>query len=156
MSKTIAKPKKLKKCKNKGCENELPKGMKSYCSPKCATEAQRSRFKTRKWHKARSSTTKGKLDALWPKKVRELAGKCEYCGSKENLCAHHIYSRSNKNLRWDIDNGICLCQKHHTDSSIFSAHKTPLLFDKWLLYYKGQEFIDRLHEKSLIIKQVRR
>lgn len=52
---------------------------------------------------------------LWKKKVLEK-GKCERCGSTENLEAHHF-------IRWadfpqgriDVENGVCLCHKCHTE-----------------------------------------
>ena len=49
----------------------------------------------------------------WKKKVKKI-GKCEICGSKENLVAHHIipweYSITG---RTDINNGQCLCSDCH-------------------------------------------
>ena len=57
-----------------------------------------------------------KLDKLWSLLVKHRAGwRCEYCGSREKvLNSHHIYSRSNRSTRWDLENGVCLCGKHHT------------------------------------------
>ena len=41
---------------------------------------------------------------------------CKGCGSKENLVVHHIEKFSqNKQLRFDINNGITLCQKCHRE-----------------------------------------
>lgn len=91
----------------------------------------------------------GKLDTAWSLLVKLRAGnKCEYCGKTSYLNSHHIYSRSKKSTRWKTENGICLCVGHHTFSSSFSAHKTPLEFVQWLTSYKGQEFIDRLQIKA--------
>ena len=40
--------------------------------------------------------------------------KCKICGSKKNINAHHIYAGADNNkLRFDIGNGITLCEKHH-------------------------------------------
>ncbi len=87
----------------------------------------------------------GKLDIAWSKLVKLRAGmKCEYCGKTNYLNSHHIYSRSKKSTRWDVLNGISLCVGHHTFSSTFSAHKTPLEFIKWLENYKGTDYIDDL------------
>lgn len=49
----------------------------------------------------------------WAKKVKK-AGKCNMCGSKENLVAHHIvpWEYSIKG-RTDINNGMCLCKECH-------------------------------------------
>jgi hypothetical protein len=91
----------------------------------------------------------GKLDIAWSKLVKLKAGmKCEYCGKTTPLNSHHIFSRSNKSTRWHPINGVCLCVGHHTFSSTFSAHKTPLEFVDWLTRYKGSEFIDRLRIKA--------
>ena len=49
----------------------------------------------------------------WSKKIRS-AGKCEVCGAKENLHAHHVvpWEYSIKG-RTDLNNGQCLCQDCH-------------------------------------------
>jgi len=87
----------------------------------------------------------GKLDTAWSLLVKLKAGmKCEYCGKTTYLNSHHIFSRSKRSTRWNVNNGVCLCVGHHTFSSTFSAHKTPLEFVDWLTNKKGEEFIDRL------------
>ncbi len=50
---------------------------------------------------------------MWKKKVKKV-GKCEICGSKEILVAHHKipWAYSIKG-RTDINNGQCLCRKCH-------------------------------------------
>uniref|UniRef100_A0A6M3L345 Putative HNH endonuclease n=1 Tax=viral metagenome TaxID=1070528 RepID=A0A6M3L345_9ZZZZ len=64
---------------------------------------------------------------LWKARVKERAGKkCEAIGCKKTkfLNAHHIESFiSNKSLRFDIRNGICLCPRHHR-FGWFSAHRS--------------------------------
>lgn len=110
----------------------------------------------------------GKLDKAWSKLVKLRAGmKCEIptCG-KPVLNSHHIYSRSKKSTRWHPQNGVCLCVGHHTFSSSFSAHKTPLEFIRWLDNYKGKDYMDRLmirantisklhkFEKELLLKEL--
>lgn len=88
-------------------------------------------------------------DAKWAIKVKEQAGfKCEYCGKTETLNSHHIFSRSNRSVRWDVDNGVCLCVAHHTFSSAFSAHKSPIEFIIWLQEKRGQEWYDNLRRKA--------
>ena len=51
----------------------------------------------------------------WRLKVYERDNyKCVQCGNKEKLNAHHIKSWKNyPNLRYDINNGITLCEKCH-------------------------------------------
>lgn len=88
-------------------------------------------------------------DNEWTKAVKQRAGfKCEYCGKTENLNAHHIFSRSNHSVRWDIDNGVCLCVSHHVFNSQFSAHKTPLEFIFWIKDKRGVEWYDNLRAKA--------
>jgi len=110
----------------------------------------------------------GKLDTAWSLLVKLRAGmKCEIQGcNKPVLNSHHIYSRSKKSTRWHPQNGICLCVGHHTFSSSFSAHKTPLEFIRWLDEYKGMDYMDRLmirantvsklhkFEKEILLKEL--
>ena len=51
----------------------------------------------------------------WAKSVISK-GKCEQCGSTDNLEAHHILKWSDyPKGRIDIKNGMCLCHKCHTE-----------------------------------------
>ena len=141
----------VKKCKV--CGKEIP-ARQTYCSYQCRDEAKKKRDKKAKWNKQRGITNK-KLDKLWANKVKERDGMCLYCETKNNLNAHHIFSRSNFSTRWLLENGISLCSKHHILSSEFSAHKTPVEFVDWLIELKGREFVDylrvqknKLNEKS--------
>jgi hypothetical protein len=70
-----------------------------------------------------------KLDKLWSKKIKMIFNnKCWVCGSDKFLNSHHIISRNAKELRWDIENGICLCSKHHRYSFDISAHQNSFIF----------------------------
>lgn len=90
-----------------------------------------------------------KLDTAWSLLVKLRDGmKCTYCDKDTYLNSHHIYSRSKKSTRWDIDNGITLCVGHHTFSSGFSAHKTPLEFIDWLKTIRTEEEIESLRNKA--------
>lgn len=87
--------------------------------------------------KKRKPTERQKLsdtcDKLWSEIVKKhWDNKCAICGATDNLNSHHIITRSEKNLRWDVRNGICLCTLHHTLSAKLSAHKTPQAFWDWL------------------------
>lgn len=96
-----------------------------------------------------------KLDDKWSLEVKERAGfKCEYCQNEHKpLNSHHIFSRSNKAVRHDLDNGICLCVGHHTFSSKFSAHKTPAEFIEWIKEYRGLDWYERLRAKARRVKK---
>ena len=96
-----------------------------------------------------------KLDTAWSKLVKKKAGNmCEYCYKTTGLNSHHIYSRSNRSVRWDVKNGVCLCAYHHALSSKFSAHKTPIEFILWLEDKKGKDFIMLLRLKANSISKL--
>lgn len=55
----------------------------------------------------------------WTKQIKSK-GRCERCGSKENLEAHHIIEWSEyPQGRIDLNNGMCLCLKCHTEEHKF-------------------------------------
>ena len=96
----------------------------------------------------------GKLDLLWSRLVKlQAEGKCEVCGVETPLNSHHIFSRSNRSVRWDEANGVSLCVSHHTFNSKFSAHKTPTEFTYWLENEYGREFLEELRYKANQIKK---
>lgn len=81
------------------------------------------------------------LDTEWSAKVKELAGGvCEMCGKVDRLQSHHVFTRSIKAVRWNTDNGVCLCAGHH----LFMAHKRPEAFRDWIIGKRGQEWFDRI------------
>lgn len=88
-----------------------------------------------------------KADFLWAKVVRQVWA-CAYCGKAENLNAHHIFSRHNKSVRWDLENWICLCSWCHVFSDKFSAHKTPTDFTYWLEKQYSREWLETLGRKA--------
>ena len=94
-----------------------------------------------------------KLDDAWSKRIRQY-GRCEVCGKTNRLNAHHFYSRSIRVLRWDIDNGFCLCVGCHVFSPNFSAHKTPAEFFEWAVEKRGREWYDDLKTKKNTIKKI--
>jgi len=88
-----------------------------------------------------------KLDTAWSNRIKQF-GVCEVCGKNKPLNAHHFYSRSIRVIRWDIDNGFCLCVGCHVFSSKFSAHKTPAEFVEWAIKQRGQKWYDDLKTKK--------
>ena len=70
---------------------------------------------------------KNKLLKLWSIKIRERAGnKCEFdgCTTGNLLNAHHVENYiTNPELRYDLKNGVCVCQSHHKFFAA-SAHKS--------------------------------
>ena len=62
-------------------------------------------------------------DNLFMSKYRGLP--CEICGTTKGTAFHHIVPRKlAKALRYDDNNGIVLCQDHHTQSNHIAAHST--------------------------------
>ena len=107
--------------------------------------------------KRRKPSIDPKLDKIWSLLVKHRAGwKCEYCGSREKrLNSHHIYTRANRSTRWDLENGVCLCVSHHTFSTKFSAHGTPVEFTEWLYQQKGDVFMNELRVKAHAIAKLK-
>jgi len=116
-------------------------------------------FKKKNWKKAckKAKTTRRKLrdqlDKLWAEIVKQRAGhKCEYCGKTTYLNTHHIFSRSNLSVRWDLDNGSCLCSGHHTLNT-WSAHKSPIEFIEWIMDKRGYLWYTDLRKQANQIKK---
>lgn len=96
--------------------------------------------------KGKAFTNKS-LDALWSKAIRRRDKKCQVCHATEHLQAHHIFSRNNYGLRWDLENGITLCAKCHLFGNA-SAHKSPLLFAEFLRELKGDKWYYEMITKA--------
>ena len=64
-------------------------------------------------HPENKETNKAKLEA-WAFRVKST-NKCDICGSRENLQAHHLWDKkSHPTLMYQDENGIPLCQVHHS------------------------------------------
>ena len=108
-----------------------------------------TRSKAFKKRMARPAVKHKHDDAAWSLAVKDRDGnRCAYCGSTKYLNSHHIFSRTHQGLRWDLDNGITLCSEHHTFSTKFSAHKTPMEFTLWIMERNGKEWYERLRAKA--------
>ena len=96
--------------------------------------------------KPTKSYLKNKADKLFSLFVRSL-DHCERCGSIKTLQAAHIYSRRYVNLRYDIQNVMCLCAKCH-----FQWHDSPLDSIIWF-NQNYPERLEYLKKKRNIIKK---
>ena len=67
----------------------------------------------------------------WSALARKQRPACEYCGTSQNLQAHHFKGRSCKATRLMLDNAVVLCSSHHVFNRQFSAHLTPEAFTRW-------------------------
>ena len=74
-----------------------------------------------------------KLLKLWGNIVRERADwRCEYPDCTVHATQfhpHHFYSRRHLSIRYDPQNGLCLCAHHHTMGA-FAAHSDPDFKDR--------------------------
>lgn len=124
---------------------------RKFCSTKCDKEYKKrqsakpeARSKKRQMRSGRMRS----LDNLFSKIIRTRDGKCLYCGTTENLQCSHVLPRTYLSVRWNLDNAITLCYKHH----IYWWHKYPHDAVKWfddLFPNRYQEILDIAlkHEK---------
>lgn len=78
-------------------------------------------FLTREWHYQPRTKEYREFRAMaWERD----GNKCTKCGSIENLCIHHLISRTERpDLRFDIDNVITLCRKCHAKEEARLKHE---------------------------------
>lgn len=111
----------------------------------------RKRRKTRK-----GQIPESVLDALWSKRIRERDLVCRY-GSYNYLdCAGHLeaahmYSRTYRNIRWDLGNGNLLCTAHH-----FLLHRNPVHAGRVYELLWGRDHLDSLWIKAQAVGKVDR
>ena len=124
------------------CGKEYVKtGSKKYCSRACSHKGAYGKYK-------KTKISRTYLDSLWARAVKKLANnKCEYCGKEETLNSHHLFSRNNHSVRWDVENGICLCVSHHRFGKM-SAHQAPLEFAEWVKERRGVLWFNALRKKA--------
>lgn len=114
-------------------------------------------LKNAKAYKKTKSNLEEDCRELWRYLIYLRANyKCEYpkCNFRWNkLDAHHYFSKgAYPHLRFDLQNGICLCAKHHTAGfSRESAHSDPSFKDKILGRVKGYKAI-RTEEWAKILE----
>lgn len=94
--------------------------------------------------KKKASKQTSHLDNLWRQAIYNKArNRCEYCWKETHLNAHHIFSRSNYSVRWDLDNGVCLCALHHVLGTT-SFHKAPAEMIEWIKKKRGVKWYNAL------------
>lgn len=88
--------------------------------------------KRKKLRKPKKTNWKKKADDAWSLMIRLRYKHCQICGKPGwvtkrglpvgGLNAHHIIGRSNFLFRHDLNNGHCLCVKHHKFDRYCSPH----------------------------------
>ena len=95
------------------------------------------------------TTAKKRQCDKWFSEIIRSAGCCFRCQSKEYLQCAHIVSRRYLQVRWDVNNSICLCRAcHHW------AHMHPVEWEAWLERTFGKRYIKRLKDKALKYNKV--
>ena len=84
------------------------------------------------------------LDKLWSEAVRTRDAKCLRCGKVSGLQGAHIFSRTSRATRWDLENGVSLDYACH----LHWAHKNPVLFTRWLENLMGKAWLNKLQSKN--------
>lgn len=90
--------------------------------------------------KKRKTTIRTQLKN-WSRAVRDRDNnRCAICGCSEHIQAHHIIQKKfDKDLRFDIQNGIALCPRHHSFGK-WSAHMGSFFFHVWLEQNRPNQF----------------
>ncbi len=83
-------------------------------------------------------------NTLWSTRIKEKYNHCcAFCGETFAIAGHHIRSRRFASTRYDTDNGIAVCRKHH-----WMAHNDPEAFRQELKMLIGEKMINHLFKKS--------
>lgn len=93
-----------------------------------------------------------KLDKLWRDAIKSRDEVCQVCGGTSYLNAHHIIGRRNRNVRWDLDNGILLCSGCHTFKTE-SAHQDPAWFMEWFTKRYPERYENIMAERVITTKK---
>lgn len=86
---------------------------------------------------------------LWSQCVITRDRTCRNCNSDERLSAHHIRSRTHKNTKYDIRNGLTLCWKCHSQQKF-----NPERFQDFVLDIIGQQKYNHLKLLSAVVTDI--
>jgi 5-methylcytosine-specific restriction endonuclease McrA len=91
-------------------------------------------------------------DRAWAKAVKQrdkgTCRRCEKVPDPRGLHAHHIFTRSRRSTRHDLENGVSLCYGDHR-----WAHSNPLEFHAWMQHELGMEAYLELKKRSVRLKK---
>lgn len=95
-----------------------------------------------------------KADRIWAVTVKERdKWSCLRCEKgyvphqARGLQAHHVFTRSRKSTRLELENGVTLCTGCHR-----WAHSNPLEFHAWIKLQLGSGAYDALQQRSRKLK----
>jgi 5-methylcytosine-specific restriction endonuclease McrA len=89
---------------------------------------------------------RSKADELWRKACLQKYGKrCELCEGTYNTTPHHFFYKSSfGHLRYDIANGVILCQKCHAKLHF----QDPKLMEAEIIKKRGRKWHNRLMKRA--------
>jgi non-ribosomal peptide synthetase component E (peptide arylation enzyme) len=88
---------------------------------------------TKKLLQSNDKAIEKEAEKQWSLTIRKRDNfSCVICGNAFKPNAHHIIPREHKQYKYELDNGISLCTKHHKYSRVISAHNNPIAFFLWL------------------------
>ena len=92
--------------------------------------------------KSKKQKLRSEADRLWYHRC--LKDKCEICGQRAVQCHHFFYKGSYGHLRYDLNNGISLCQKCH----FILHHRDPKLITDKIIEKRGMKWYQTLKAKA--------
>jgi hypothetical protein len=95
------------------------------------------------------------LDDLCRKIIRLRDKKCRVCNSDKFLQVAHFITRSNKQIRWDLDNLFLLCSGCH-QMRRDSWHKDPASATEWVNNALGTKRFKELRMRACNIGSIDR
>ena len=88
------------------------------------------------------------LDRVFSRYIRLRDGACVICGSRENLNAGHIITRSVYSVRWDEENVWAQCR----GCNFLHEHR-PEIFITWFINRFGRKKWEALLRRSRTLKK---
>ena len=83
-----------------------------------------------------------RADKLWYELL--LKPECEICGKPARQVHHFYYKSSYGHLRYDLDNGISLCQSCH----FVLHHQDPKKIEALIIENRGKKWHNKLQKKA--------
>ena len=89
---------------------------------------------------------------IWRARIIRRDKKCIICGSIKNRQAHHIHDYSHyPELRYDENNGVCLCGLKGCHTQFHTNYKKSFRqscnMDDWLNFLELMEYAEKIFKK---------
>jgi len=91
-----------------------------------------------------------KCHDLWTAIHKKRHPRCEWCKVNATKDVHHIFTKgAYPAIRFDIDNGICLCRGCH-----WKVRRKQEEFRDFLIQYRGHDYYEALKTRAMLHKKV--